>query len=63
MNLVLFEEHELDADILTLSDFRAKHIRTVLKLKGLPKLGIVHKKEDLYSNNTDVGNLRYKYRT
>ncbi len=33
MNLVLFEQHELEAGRLTLSDFRAKHIRTVLKLK------------------------------
>ncbi|MCI5223210.1 MAG: 16S rRNA (uracil(1498)-N(3))-methyltransferase [Candidatus Electrothrix sp. AR4] len=33
MNLVLFEQHELNASLLTISDFRAKHIRTVLKLK------------------------------
>ena len=33
MNLVLFEQHELDENQLTISDFRAKHIRTVLKLK------------------------------
>ena len=33
MNLVLFEQHELDANRLTLNDFRAEHIRMVLKLK------------------------------
>ena len=33
MNLLLFEQHELDADRLSLSDQRAKHIHTVLKLK------------------------------
>ncbi|MCI5210849.1 MAG: 16S rRNA (uracil(1498)-N(3))-methyltransferase, partial [Candidatus Electrothrix sp. ATG2] len=33
MNLLLFEASELDADQLSLTDHRAKHIRSVLKLK------------------------------
>ncbi len=32
MNLLLFEQHELNAGCLLLTDNRAKHIRTVLKL-------------------------------
>ena len=32
MNLLLFEQHELDAGRLLLTDHRARHIRTVLKL-------------------------------
>lgn len=33
MNLLLFEQHEQNAGRLLLTDHRAKHIRTVLKLK------------------------------
>jgi len=33
MNILLFDRHELNADHLSLTGFRAKHIRTVLKLK------------------------------
>ena len=44
MNLLLFEQHELDADRLSLSDQRAKHIHTVLKLKvgDTLRIGVVH---------------------
>ncbi|MCI5165212.1 MAG: 16S rRNA (uracil(1498)-N(3))-methyltransferase [Candidatus Electrothrix sp. GM3_4] len=44
MNLLLFEQHELDADRLSLSDQRAKHIHTVLKLKlgDTLRIGIVN---------------------
>ncbi|MCI5125207.1 MAG: 16S rRNA (uracil(1498)-N(3))-methyltransferase [Candidatus Electrothrix sp. AR5] len=47
MNLLLFEQHELDdADRLSLIDHRAKHIHTVLKLKvgDTLRIGIVNGK-------------------
>jgi RsmE family RNA methyltransferase len=46
MNLLLFEQHELDADRLYLSGQRAKHIRTVLKLNvsDTLRIGVVHGK-------------------
>ncbi|CAK8715207.1 Ribosomal RNA small subunit methyltransferase E [Candidatus Electrothrix laxa] len=46
MNLLLFEQYELDADRLFLSDQRAKHIHTVLKLKlgDTLRIGMVNSK-------------------
>ena len=44
MNLLLFEQYEHDADRLLLTDHRAKHIHTVLKLNvgDTLRIGMVH---------------------
>ncbi|MGB5686045.1 MAG: RNA methyltransferase PUA domain-containing protein, partial [Candidatus Electrothrix sp.] len=46
MNLLLFEQHEQNAGRLLLTDQRAKHIHTVLKLKlgDTLRIGMVHGK-------------------
>ncbi len=46
MNILLFEQHEQNADRLLLTDHRAKHIRTVLKLKlgDTLRIGMVNSK-------------------
>ena len=46
MNLLLFEQHEQNADRLLLTDHRAKHIHTVLKLNvgDTLRIGMVHGK-------------------